>query len=418
MYNIVLRKFVPFVQELDKSTRYNFKIDALSAVTFGVFAGAFFPFFAVTGVRLGANGLLLALITAAPFMGQLFAVYWGHKSEQGQKLPFIVTSGLISRGILILLALTRRVEIFALLVVLHFLLASAGTPAYTALMKKIYPIQYRGKLMGKVQFLIGLMRVVITYYGGIWLDLHGYRTLFIIAGTAGIISSIIYGRINEPEEEFEIIKNKFSLKEFLQIFKSDKLLRLALLGFFIFDLGNLMLAPIYPVIQVRYLGLNNLQIGQLSIFWIMGWFIFAPYWGRMVDEHSPVKAVKFAVIIFMLQPLIYFFRLPYLLLITASFTGGVAASSLEVGWLNMMINLGGNKSSRYSGLYLTILGIRGILGPVMGNILLSYIEPFNVFIVSLGLLSAGYIPFIFYERLKSKKEERVKYSAELKPIYK
>ena len=394
MSELVFRKFVPFFYSLDDITKFNFRIDALSAVSFGIFAGAFFPFFSITAVRLGASGILLALITAAPFMGQLFAVYWGHRSDQGQKLPFIVTSGILSRVTLIILALTHNVEIFALLIVLHFLFASAGSPAYAALMKKIYPLQYRGQLMGKIQFIIGMCRVMVTYLAGIWLDMYGYRSIFIIAGIAGIISSLVYSRIDEPEEYRRAVRQSFSIKVFIKTFRNDKLLRLAIIGFFIFDLGNLILAPVYPLIQVNYMGLTNFEVGRLSIFWILGWFISAPIWGRVVDHYDPVRTIFIAIFLFMGLQLIYLFNSPYYFLMLASFLGGAAGSSLEVGWLNMMMNLGGDKSSQYSGIYLTFLGLRGIIGPVIGNVLISLVNPFSIFLISIQILLLGLIPFI------------------------
>ena len=411
MTGLVLRKFVPFFYSLDDTTRFNFQIDALSAVSFGIFAGAFFPFFSITAVRLGASGMLLALITAAPFMGQLFAVYWGHRSDQGQKLPFVVSSGILSRVTLILLALTHNVELFALLIVLHFLFAAAGSPAYTALMKKIYPLQFRGQLMGKIQFVIGICRVAVTYFAGIWLDMYGYRSVFIIAGIAGIISSLIYSRLDEPKEIINSDKKKFSLKSFVKVFKNDKMLKLAITGFFIFDLGNLILAPVYPLIQVKYMGLTNFEIGHLSIFWILGWFITAPYWGKVVDHYDPIRTVIIAVLLFIGSPLIYLFNSPYYLLMVASFLGGAAGSSLEVGWLNMMINLGGENSSRYSGIYLTFLGIRGVIGPIIGNLLVAVVNPFSIFLISIQILLLGLIPFIILiekqKKAASKSDEMV-----------
>ena len=394
MLYIVSRHFAPFVNRLDDTTKFNFKIDAISAAGFGIFAGAFFPFYAVTAVRLGARGLLLTLITAAPFMGQLFAIYWGHKSEQGQKLPFVVISGILSRIALILLALTENIQIFALLVVLHFLFASAGSPAYTTLMKKIYPIQYRGRIMGKVQFIIGMMRVFVTYFGGIWLDNHGYRWLFITAGFFGILSSLIYSQIKESKEERMEINESFSIKKFIRTYKNDRFLRLAISGFFIFDLGNLILAPVYPLIQVNFLKLSNFEIGRLSIFWIIGWFLTAPLWGKVVDEFDPLKTIIISILLFTISPFIYFLKAPYILLMLASILNGAAASSLEVGWINLMMQLGGENSSRYSGIYLSFLGIRGIFGPIIGNLLLGLAAPFSIFLITISLLLLGLIPFI------------------------
>ncbi|MFW6381460.1 MAG: MFS transporter [Bacillota bacterium] len=396
MTGLIVRKLVPFVYSLDVNTKTNLKVETLSAAGFGLFAGAFYPFFAVTAVRLGAAGALLALITAAPFMGQLFAVYWGHKSQESQKLPFVVISGVLSRFTVILLALTRSVELFALLIILHFLLAAAGWPAYTGLMQKIYPMQFRGQIMGRLQFIMGLSRIGVTYMAGLWLDSYGYGWVFIGAGIFGIISSIIYSRIKEPElPGKKANRSRFSLSQSWQLLKYDRVFRIALLGFFVFDLGNMLLAPIYPLFQVEYLGLSNIDIGRLSIFWIGGWFLTAPFWGQLVDRFQPIFLIMVAIGLFLISPLIYFLNLPYQLLMLASFIQGAAGSSLEVGWINLMIKLGGDKSSQYSGIYLTLLGLRGLLGPLLGNLLLGFMEINFLFLVSPVFLVMGIIPFVF-----------------------
>lgn len=402
MSNILIHRFMPFVSRLDKDTRFNIKIDSLSAIAFGVFAGAFYPFFSVTAVRLGAVGITLALITAAPFMGQLFAVYWGHKSDQGQKLPFVIISGILSRIVVIFLAFTTKVEVFSLFIIVHFLLASIGGPAFTSLVRKVYPINFRGQIMGIIQFIIGSVRVGVTYLAGIWLDKQGYTSLFIIAGFFGILASLVYARIKEPEEVNLPERKRFSIKNTFKLLRADNLLSLAIIGFFIFDLGNLLLAPVYPLVQVHNLGLTNLQIGKLSIFWIFGWFSTAPIWGWIVDRFQPVYAVIISITIFIGSPLIYFFESPFIFLVLASWLNGAAGSSLEVGWINLMMKLGGQKSSQYSGLYLTVLGIRGLIGPLLGNVFTQIMPVRFIFLVTIILLLVGLIPFIILHRTQKK----------------
>ncbi len=82
--NLVVPK-MKLLNNLDKTTQYNFKIDATASVFFALYAGVLYPFFPATAVRLGIDGLLLALLTASPFMGHIFAVYWGHSSENKSK---------------------------------------------------------------------------------------------------------------------------------------------------------------------------------------------------------------------------------------------------------------------------------------------------------------------------------------------
>lgn len=78
----------------------------------------------------------------------------------------------------------------------------------------------------------------------------------------------------------------------------------------------------------------------------------------------------------------------------ASMTAGAAGSALEVGWLNQIIKLGKGKSAVYSGIYLTGLGLRGLIGPIIGGLLINHLTFNNIFIIALLLMASGLIPFI------------------------
>ena len=387
---------IKLLNNLDKTTQHNFKIDATASIFFALYAGVLYPFFPATAVRLGIDGILLALLTASPFMGHIFAVYWGHSSENKSKRKFVFYSGFISRMLLIALGLITNSTVFAIMLIFHFAIAAAGWPAFTALMQNIYPAKERGRLMGLIQFIIGICRVAVTYGAGLMIDHYGHGRLFIIAGISGMIASYIIRKVKDPIEitDKSLKKRKFSIKETVKILKTDKLFRLTMLGFFIFDFGNMLLVPIYPLYQVNKMGLTNFQIGQLSIFWMIGWFISAPFWGSLNDKKNPLIVIKSAIILFLISPFIYFMDPIFYILPLASITAGAAGSALEVGWLNQIIKLGKGKSAVYSGIYLTGLGLRGLIGPLIGGLLINYLSFNNIFVIALMLMASGLIPFI------------------------
>ena len=391
MQNIFSLKNLTAGQE-NKNLDHNIRVDILASFAFGIYAGILFPFFPALAVRQGVEGLLLALITASPFMGHLFAVYWGHRCECGSKKKYMFISGLISRFLLITLGLFSTPAVFAIMIIMHFMIAAVAWPAYTGLIKSIYPPAIRGRIMGLVQMVIGLVRVFVTYGAGLMLDSWGYGTFFIIAGIAGITASFIIRYFREDKESMQRPAAGFSFADTAGHITRDRGLRYSLLSFFIFDLGNLILLPVYPYVQVTALGLSNFQIGQLSIFWMIGWLIFSPIWGNLVDRRNPLSAVKTAIFLFTISPLIYLMQPPFYVLPLASLSAGAAGAALEVGWINQMIVLGGDKSSTYSGIYLTLLGFRGLLGSLIGGVLLGLVPVGFIFLLTLTLLLVGLLP--------------------------
>ena len=400
----LLYKLFPYYDELDQDVKFNLRVDALASLIFGIFSGAVYPFTSVIALRLGASNFLIGFVNTAPFIGQLFAIYWGHRSAHSpRKIPMIVWIGLIARLMIIPLAFVTSPALFVFLVVFHNLVATFSVPAFNALMKKIYPDQYRGRLMGISRFLPGIAYVGATYLAGWWIDMVGYKSLFIVAGIVGVISILVYTRMRE---EASVIASKnvptFSLSKVVNILKRDRAMAFATLGFVIFGFGNLFANPAYPIYQVKVSGLSYTEIGLLSVFNMPVWFLSYIFWGWVNDRTRSMVNIYIGITMYGLAPLIYLCHPSLPMMILASCLQGAAGASQDVGYINLLIKLGGEDADHYMGIYGTFLGLRGMLAPVLGSLLLDKIGFTGIFIVAASLIYLGLIPMSMVERQMGK----------------
>ncbi len=385
---------------ISSEIKHNLKVDALSASFFALAGGALYPFAAAIAISMGAGPLEVGLLVAAPFAAQLFTIYWGHLCQGRKKLPFIVFPGIAARLLLFPLAFISSPAIFVSLIILHHMFLAITWPAFTSLVQKIYPISSRGSMMGLVKFVFGIFYIVAVAAAGRNIDVFGHRWVFIVAAIAGITAALIFRKIREPEEGKETaICRRFSHRESFSIFKKFPAFKWFVLGMTCFELGKFMVQPYLPLYWMNELSLNNSSIGVIAIIVTLFWFLASPLWGIMVDRLHPIWVIVSGAGLYTLIPLIYITAPNWSgVLLAASFTGlGMAA--YEVGWSNNLLRLGGNQAGKFIGIYLSLVGLRGLLGPIVGSTILSWGSPVPLLLISVLLLAGSFPVLIHSHRL-------------------
>jgi len=175
--------------------RESYYYDSKAALLWGMFWGLSLAFFPVIARRIGASSFQMALLTSAPFLGALFTLYWSRLSNKTSKMKFFIWVKLLARTMIFLMAIAVNPWIFIALVFFNAFFEQAGSPAYTGIMKEIYPDGFRGRAMGYAASEQALSAILACLIGGILLDRISYRYVFPIAATIGIFSVTYFGKI-------------------------------------------------------------------------------------------------------------------------------------------------------------------------------------------------------------------------------
>ncbi len=383
----------------DQRLRHNFTHHIIADSLFALFAGSAFPFIVPTLIRLGASDLWVGAAQATPFIGLLFSMYWGHFSEGRPKVPIIVYSSIAARLIFMILAMMVNPVAFVGVYVVYQLVINIGGPAFPGLMHKIYPAEFRGRMIGTTRLFLGAMQIAATFVAGRNLDRLGHRLTWSLAACLAIASALVFSRIREPQEPERSAKRPtFSFREQVELLGRDRAFLLFLLGCTVMGLGNLISSPAIPLYQVKQLALGSQQLATASMVYTAFWLGSYPIWGWVIDRLKPLYAVIGAVLLFALANFSYSLGLGFVSVLLASALFGVGDSGLDLGWNNQVMRLTAHQVSTYSGIYLTFLGLRGTIGPLLGSLLLPLIGLRSIFLVSTVIVIIGLIPFFFVEQ--------------------
>jgi len=166
----------------------NFTVDAVTAWLYAVFAGLTGPFLAILAVRRGAPPWAVGWLAAAPYVGLLFASWYGRWTERRRKVPIVVWTNALARPLLAVAGWTSGVGWYLAAVTGWNLLSAVGGPAYTAVEQAIYHRRWRGRLMGGVRFMLGLGQFVATLAAGRALHRWGSGPVFTVAAAFGVVA--------------------------------------------------------------------------------------------------------------------------------------------------------------------------------------------------------------------------------------
>ncbi len=379
---------------LSPEVKRNFRIDSASAALVGLFSGMVYPFLAVIAVRFGGGSLETGIIAAAPFIGNILAVLWGRWSEGRPKIPIIFYTLGTARLLILLLAFVSSSWEVVAVALLHFVVASMATPAYVSLMGKIYPAHIRASLMAYVRVLLGILMVAGTYAAGQLYD-RGMYWGFAIAAMFGFVSTVLFRGVSEPADQPSAVQRVVNVtwSDMVSVIRGDRRFRWYLYGFFIFEFAFLLPSAVYPIYQVKTLGLTYEEIGWISIIWSVAWFLSYPVWGRIIDRTTPLVAMIGSIVFNSAVPFIYVLEPNFWLCAVAGVFGAFAASAVDLAWINQVNRMAGERSSTYSGIHLTLVGLRGLVTPLVGVGLYQLWGSGGLFLCASVLILLAIVPF-------------------------
>ena len=375
---------------LPKPVRRALKWDATSAAIGGVSAGALFPFLGVILRRdLHASAYLIAMLTAAVSVGNLFNPFVAHFIRNRVKLPYAIWPPLVSRSLFLLMPLALIAPAFAAIAMAAAAIGALATPAYAAVIRDAYPVERRGFLMGLVRVLWVAGAMLGALLGGALLEHFSYRWVFPVVSIVGIAAVAAFGRIGVPAAP-DASAAPSRISDAFKVLLTDRLFRLYAASFFLWGLGNLILSPVYPVFQVDALGISNRWVGYLAMTAAGTSMLGYLYWGSLLDRSGPFRLLLRVLAFAAIAPLTYFLSHNVPTLLIAAAAQGLAGAGADLAYVNAALRFGRREAvTYYAGTFAFLQALRGIPGPFIGAALAEWLGPRPVFLVALGLWTAS-----------------------------
>ncbi|MGQ9524733.1 MAG: MFS transporter [Armatimonadota bacterium] len=380
---MLFAKFVPW------RARRSYVYDSIAAVLVGLYSGAIFPFLGrIARGDLHASAFEISLMSAAPFIGNLFSPVWARQMEGRAKVPFVVWSGLGSRALFLLMPLAVNPALFVSIAFGSMIIGTIAAPAYASVMKDIYPDDCRGRVMGYIRIGAQAASLSAALCVGRLLDVVSYRIVFPIGAAAGIAGAIAFSRIRASDGEASDVR--FGVFDTLRIFRDDPNYRWFALSVFTTGFANLLASPVYTIFQVDELHISNTQVANLSNLTSLVSIAFYFFWGRYLDRHGPLRTVLLNVIFGAMVPIIYIRANSVYDLIPAAVCQGISWAGIELSYINSILFFADQRRvAQYQALHSALLGVRGTIAPFTGAFLLNQIGIKPTFAVAFCISVAG-----------------------------
>ncbi len=379
---------------LSPAVRRFMHIELSMSLAYGIFYACIIPFTQVVLRRLGATVDMLALYTALLFVGSVFTSFSIVIMRRRRTINIIVFCWLLGRSLFLLTAFVTGAAQLMAVGIVFWLLEAFVIPAYTRVIQKIYPESGRGKVMSTVRMGRVSMILLVTPLAGWAMDQVGYRVLFPIGALFGILATFLFTRLDFDEGELPPRKTK-AFSDLWQIVRTDRNFAVYLVGYSLFGLGGLLSWPLYPVVQVDRLQLSYSDIGLLGLVESVTWLFSYLLWGRTIDKRGGLFVVRAISAISIVTPVTYMFAQNIWMLLPSAIARGLGMAGFELGRISAGIQLADpDRVTEYAAIQSTIVGLRGLVAPVVTVVLLRMGAPQSaIFLLSVLFSLLGWFMF-------------------------
>ena len=400
----------------------NWRWDVVAAVCAGIYQGCIWTFaLQIARGDLKATGFQMGLATAAPAFGYLFAILWARQMEGRSKLPFVTITWLISRGLFLFTPFVVRGsvsrEAFITLLCVTPIIFSVSTPAYTAIMKDIYPDHLRGRLMSYVRVGAATSMLLTARVMGHWQEHYDldFRWMFAIGGAFGVGTAFAFSRLKLPAVENAAPPPpvKEFLGDTLRILTYNAGYRWFCVSVFLAGFGNLLQTPAQYTVQVDQFHITPTQIATMQNLAGITSLFSLFFWGSFMDRYGSLMTVLLAVSLNCVSPVVYAFAPSLTWLFLAAVATGVSQSGIDLGYLNTTLMFAEpGRAAHYQAVHSTLFGLRGTIAPLLTFPIAAAFggnwTPF--FLFCLGVMGTG--TFFQYFSLRSYRRVQVQAKSE------
>ncbi|WP_157257101.1 MFS transporter [Paenibacillus sp. Soil750] len=403
------RMFQKLGLQMSPATKHNLYSDFGAACLFSLFNVVFNQFYIALAIRQGATNLEVGILAAAPAIGLLFSPIWAGRIEQSNPKPFVIIPNVIGRALLLLPAFFGAPSVYVVTAIIFYFLMGIQAPAYPALITRMYQPELRGRLMGYVRVAMGAIMIPLAYIVGSWTDKSGPSGPLITAAITGVISILFLSRVKEIALPTKVSARKSSFKEQLKLVRNHRELVVFFAATTLTGFGNILASPLYQIIQVRELQLNNIEIALARISYYVCLLVAYFVVGWVIDRFSAKQTLVYGLAAFAIVPLLYGIFGNYPAVIIGSGIQGIGDAIWDIGILAYIFRVVPGREAVVFGLHLMLFGIRGSIAPLLSTGLSDYMPISGLLIAAAICGCIGTVIFLLQKDNKEMTESVPRY---------
>ena len=390
---------------LDLVTRHNVRAESFFSAFNGIYMGlALFAAPVVAVTALEANPLELTLLVSAFPVGAFLGPVWAFLGRRWGMQKLVTQMAIWANIPLFFLFWIEDAALFTALVTVSQLLNSAMRMGQSVLYRVMYEKQHRGRILGRLTFWTYLTMVPTILATGWLLDksLQMYQVLYPMAGLCGLIGCWFYGMLHVPEAA-AVDSVRPSLRAGVRgverVIAQDRAYLFFQFAFFLSGSAFFMSTHVVLLLARERFGWGAFELALwLSVVPQLLLALGSPLWGRILDRFGIVQcrlgisilmtiylASYLAGVVLIVPPLIYF----------GSVIQGFSNAGGQLTWALASSHFAPRVEDvpLYNGIHFVLNGIRGLVMPWVGSILLV-VGGGPLSVLSATLFSLASIPIV------------------------
>lgn len=262
-------------------------------------------------------------------------------------------------------------------------------PAWMEILKLYLPKETRAKTFSSGATLSFVASIALPFALGKWLDIHpgSWRELFPLCALINLAGTAFLLRIpkeNVPSEQSN--KTPPSIKEFLLVpwkhtirlfFTRPDFMRFQL-GFMLGGGGLMLMQPALPPFFSKVLELSYTDIAvAIASCKGIGFALTSRLWAKGIDKTTPYLFSAMVILLSIFFPIgLWFGKIHVYWVFAAYIIYGVMQAGSKLAWnLSGPLFAGKEDSTVYSSVNVVSVGIRGMIAPVLGSLLVGSFSP-------------------------------------------
>lgn len=383
--------------------------------------------------QVGLNPLQITCIVALKPTSSLLSPYWSHAIY---KRPHKLTANLLGANFLkyfffLWLPWVDSVWLIIFAFGVYMTLSRGAIPAWTEIFQSNLPSEQREQLISYATTIDYLGTAIMSVLLGVILDFYPdqWRWLFGISALLGILSTtlltLIHPHMSDSVQKPICLSGRSAnkgldtlyrfKKQMFRPWKAVSRLLLKRSDFMVFQWGFMLggsalmiIQPALPRFFMDTLKLSFVEMGcAISLCKGLGVALSSSIWMRLFRK---ITIFQFSSLVTHFAAIFPFFLLASYwqgaLLYFAYGLYGVMQAGSEMSWhMSSLVFSRGSDSSLFSITNVLTVGIRGCLVPILGSLLLCWLQPSSVIVLSAFLALAASIYFRYNSCLQLDSQE-------------
>lgn len=374
--------------ERERGLKYLLYEGAMFQTMFNLSSGAFIIAF---GLLLGASNLIIGILAAVPFLGNIFQVPAVLVVEKVRKRRFItILASIINRAWLPVFALIPIIFVHSGLFILTTGIFFSGVAAafsacsWSSWMRDFIPNEVRGQIYSKRLMWSFALAMPLSLAAGRFVDFWqvrfpahpglGYSIVFLIALGFGV-GSILVLRVT-PEPFMGEIREKLSLsKIIIPPFKNENFRKMLKFSTS-WALGYNFAVPFFTVYMLKRIGLSLTAVIFFTVVTQLFYILFLNIWGKLTDRLSNKSVMQVSGGLFLICVIAWpFTTLPgmdattFPLLTLIHIFLGIAVAGVSIASFNMAFKIAPpDDATKYLAVNGALASAGMGIGPILGGL--------------------------------------------------